>query len=181
MANFNTSYYAKLKIYIEDDNLKNFYKSKIDKHNENVKNNRYPDSGFDLFVPDYCEIQGRTSSDGDGYSTNKIDMKVKCSMTMNTSNNIVHPVGYYLYPRSSISKTPLRLANSVGIIDSGYRGSIMTVFDNVSFNLYSIEKHTRLAQICSPDLRPIIVILVDELEELGLSERGQGGFGSTGV
>ena len=37
MANFNTSYYAKLKIYIEDDNLKNFYKSKIDKHNENDK------------------------------------------------------------------------------------------------------------------------------------------------
>ena len=33
-------------------------------------------------------------------------------------------IGYYLYPRSSISKTPLILANSVGIIDSGYRGNI---------------------------------------------------------
>ena len=39
-------------------------------------------------------------------------------------------VSYYLYPRSSVStKTPLRLANSVGIIDSGYRGNIKAVFD----------------------------------------------------
>ena len=178
MANFNRPDYAILKIYIEDDNFKNFYKSKIDKHNEKIKNSPYPDSGFDLFVPNYHEIKGRNSTSG--YSTNKIDMKIKCSMKMNTMNNIIHPVGFYLYPRSSISKTPLRLANSVGIIDSGYRGSIMCVFDNISKDLYGVEKHTRLTQICSPDLRPIVVELVNDFNELGSTERGENGFGSTG-
>ena len=181
MANFIRPDYAILKIYIEDENFKNFYKSKIDKHNEKIKNNPYPDSGFDLFVPNYHEIKGRNSTSLHGYSSIKLDMKVKCSMKMNTMNNIIRPVGYYLYPRSSVSKTPLRLANSVGIIDSGYRGSIMGVFDNISNDQYCIEKHTRLLQICSPDLRPIVVELVDDLDHLGSTERGENGFGSTGI
>ena len=43
------------------------------------------------------------------------------------------PTAYYLYPRSSMgSKTPLRLSNSVGIIDAGYRGNIIGVVDNIS-------------------------------------------------
>ena len=42
--------------------------------------------------------------------------------------------GYYLYPRSSIVKTGLRLANSVGIIDAGYRGEIIAVVDNIDKN-----------------------------------------------
>ena len=37
-----------------------------------------------------------------------------------------------MYPRSSIYKTPLRLANNTGIIDSGYRGNLMGAFDNIS-------------------------------------------------
>ena len=181
MTTFNRPDYAILKIYIEDENFKNFYKSKIDKHNEKIKNSPYPDSGFDLFTPTYHEIKGRNSVSSIGYSSIKIDMNVKCSMKMNTMNNIIRPVGFYLYPRSSVSKTPLRLANSVGIIDSGYRGSIMAVFDNVSKDSYCIEKHTRLTQICSPDLRPIIVELVDKLDDLGSTERGENGFGSTGI
>ena len=46
------------------------------------------------------------------------------------------PTGYYSYPRSSISKTPLLLANNVGIIDSGYRGNIKVAFDNYSQNIH---------------------------------------------
>jgi dUTPase len=62
--------------------------------------------------------------------------------------------GFYLYPRSSISKTNLRLANSVGIIDSGYRGNILAIFDILQNDNVSttIEKHSRLLQICSGDL-----------------------------
>ncbi len=85
--------------------------------------------------------------------------------------------GYYLYPRSSISKTPLRLANSVGIIDAGYRGNIMAKVDNISDDSYIIKKGDRLFQICMPDLRPFNVVLGNVAVD---TARGAGGFGSTG-
>ena len=91
--------------------------------------------------------------------------------------------GFYLYPRSSISKTNLRLANSVGIIDSGYRGHLLAIFDIIrNDNVFTtIEKHSRLLQICSGDLQPFIVILIDDIKLLCETSRGSGGFGSTGV
>jgi dUTPase len=55
------------------------------------------------------------------------------------------------------------------------------MFDNRSNETYTLEKHTRFLQICSPNLNPIIVSIVDNVAELGTTERGQGGFGSTGV
>jgi dUTP pyrophosphatase len=95
-----------------------------------------------------------------------------------------------MYPRSSLSKTKLRLANSVGIIDSGYRGNLIGMFDVVNVeNSYSDEKNAdyfaksydRLVQICGPGLIPILVEIVEDEQELGNeTERGSGGFGSTG-
>ena len=92
------------------------------------------------------------------------------------------PVGYYLYPRSSTgSKTPLRLANSVGIIDSGYRGHIIAFFDNRQAAEFIIEAYQRMAQLCPPNLTyPIYVSLVEREEDLGVTARGQKGFGSSG-
>ena len=69
------------------------------------------------------------------------------------------------------------LANSVGIIDSGYRGNILAAVDNIWDQPYDLKKGTRLFQICAPDLTPINVELVDSLDE---TVRGAGGFGSTG-
>jgi dUTP pyrophosphatase len=99
------------------------------------------------------------------------------------------PSGYYLYPRSSIVKTPFRLSNSVGIIDSGYRGELMAVVDNINaVNVDMkdcISQHlppmSRMFQICSPTLEPFMVQIVSGEEKLGLTERGSGGFGSTGA
>jgi dUTP pyrophosphatase len=95
-----------------------------------------------------------------------------------------------MYPRSSLSKTPLRLANSTGIIDSGYRGNLMAMFDviNLPDNLsdsreadYFGRKLDRYVQICAPGLVPIIVEIVNSIEDLGNETiRGGGGFGSTG-
>ena len=87
-------------------------------------------------------------------------------------------VCYYLYPRSSISKTPLRLANSVGIIDAGYRGNLMAVVDNISIQAYNIQKKDRLFQICAGNLEPIEFQLANDLSN---TQRGFGGFGSTGL
>lgn len=95
--------------------------------------------------------------------------------------HIEEPVSYYLYARSSISKTPLRMANNVGIIDSGYRGQLIGMVDCI----YPIQSPleltigTRLFQICSPNLEKITAVyLVDTLEN---TVRGAGGFGSTGT
>lgn len=84
--------------------------------------------------------------------------------------------GYILVPRSSISSTPLRMSNSVGIIDSSYRGEIMAKVDNLSNNSYYVKKGTRLFQLVMPDLKPFEFKVVDTLSE---STRGEGGFGST--
>jgi dUTP pyrophosphatase len=95
-------------------------------------------------------------------------------------------VSYYLYSRSSTPlKTPLRLANSVGIIDSGYRGHIKAVFDNKNdydFMEYNIEFGSRLTQLCPPNLEyPMKINIVNNIESLGITNRGTGGFGSTGI
>ena len=96
------------------------------------------------------------------------------------------PSAYYLYPRSSISKTPLRLANSVGIIDSGYRGNLIAKLDNTGYHKTGIHSRDfetqngdKYVQICMPDLSPFTVSLVDNINDLGTTERGDGGFGST--
>ena len=129
----------------------------------------YTDAGFDLFVPHDITFYSN--------ETQKIDMGIRCSMTY---NNI--PCSYYMYPRSSTgSKTPLRLANSVGIIDSGYRGSLISVFDNIKASTYDVKMGDRLVQICSGNLLcPIFPIIVNDITELGITERGQNGFGSSG-
>jgi dUTP pyrophosphatase len=70
------------------------------------------------------------------------------------------------------------LANHTGIIDSGYRGALIGAFRNMG-DEYVVEKHTRLLQVCHPSLCPIYVVLTNE-NELSSTERGEGGFGSTG-
>ena len=124
------------------------------------------DAGLDLYCPGNLEVPAG--------ETVKIDLKIQCEgLSENDSRNVC----YYLYPRSSISKTPLRLANSVGIIDAGYRGNLMAVVDNISSETYNIQKGDRLFQICGRYLEPIYLSLVEELSD---SERGNNGFGSTG-
>ena len=58
----------------------------------------------------------------------------------------------------------------------------MAVIDNVKNEPYTITSNQRLMQICPPDLSyPLYVVLVDSVEELGMTNRGEAGFGSTGV
>ena len=83
-----------------------------------------------------------------------------------------------VFPRSSISKTSYMLKNSVGVIDSGYRGSVIIKLRSFQeFVLNTYEAGDRVAQIMIIP-RPQIELL--EVEELSDSVRGEGGFGSTG-
>lgn len=105
------------------------------------------------------------------------------------------PRGYVglLFPRSSSSKTDLRLTNSVGVLDSGYRGEVMLKFRNDGYaNMNMLLKNDlvnnqigfnnefnvgdRVAQIV---ILPYPEIEFEEVEELSTTERGSGGYGST--
>ncbi|MAD29114.1 MAG: hypothetical protein CMP00_05545 [Woeseiaceae bacterium] len=126
----------------------------------------------------------------------KLNYLIKCSAQIyNKDHTFSHNTGYYLYPRSSIYKTDLRAANSVGIIDAGYRGNIMSVFDVINRHrdrerdrerhdsaVRVVTQNERYAQICAPSLIPIVVEVVDSVDDLSKpTARGMGGFGSTGV
>ena len=165
-----------LSIYVTNDNeLKNLYIEKIKQHNEKIIGNPFPDSGFDLYCPSNVPIYHELKC--------KIDLNVKCAMYKYVEKDGMFTkkyIGYYLYPRSSISKTPLRLTNSVGIIDSGYRGNICAAVDNNNKEIFEIEKHQRYFQLCSPTLEPLIVELIDNVDLFESTNRGEGGFGSTG-
>ena len=153
-----------LKIAIIDKSLQEIYNKKVEKHN--AEHHIGSDSGFDLFVPNQ-EIFDTI------YTPKFIDMGIKAEMSSNGQS-----IPFYIYPRSSISKTPLMLANHTGIIDTGYRGNLIGAFRSFSAD-YTVEKHTRLVQICSPSLTPFTVKIIDE-KELSTTVRGSGGFGSTG-
>ena len=115
---------------------------------------------------------------------------VATSIISNTSTQITYGIGLALeipkgfvgliFPRSSVRKTRLMLSNCVGVVDSGYRGELQATFnkinkDSVSENDYKVGD--RIAQIM---IIPHPDIQFEEADELSDTERGDGGFGSTG-
>jgi dUTP pyrophosphatase len=169
-------YVLKLKV---PEELRELYNEAANKHNDSIANNRFFDAGFDLFCPTEEKIFG---------STSKLDQGVKGSMEFfsqydNAAAARGVPCGYFMYPRSSTgSKTPLRMANSIGIIDSGYRGNFIAVFDNCRSDSFKVERLQRLVQICPPNLTyPMKVFIVDDFGDAAETARGTGGFGSTGL
>jgi dUTP pyrophosphatase len=150
--------YIKLSSSLPND-IQNYY------INLSMRNSLPEDSGIDLCIPP-------NSITVNNNSIHTIDHMISCCMLDNNGTT----TAYYLYPRSSISNYPLMLANSVGIIDAGYRGPIkakVRCFDNN----FIINSDIKLFQICAPNLSPLRVKIVDELPD---SNRGAGGFGSTG-
>ncbi len=149
-----------IRVQFQDENLKSFYTEKM---------NYKTDSGYDLYAPETVIVPP--------HSVGTIDFKIRCSPSFKTDDGLDQPHGYYLYPRSSISKTPLMMANSVGIIDFEYRGNIMAKVFNTSDQPYEVKQGERLFQLCMPTLEPFLVQFVETLDE---TVRGTGGFGSTG-
>jgi dUTPase len=153
------------------------------------------DAGLDLYVTGPNEIGKQAVLVGQGLIAALYD----------TDREVFR--AYWMLPRSSISKTNLRLANSVGLIDAGYRGEIKAalyaahppqqvntmndgmnniIYNNNARNLIDdyatyLEVQTRVVQLATPDLLPFDDIqIVDEIPG-GATLRGAGGFGSTGV
>ena len=145
-----------MKLFIKPHNdiAREFYRNHGHFHNG--------DAGLDLYVLEDIHF--------DPGETKAIKLGISCEPE--------DGIAYYLFPRSSISKTPLRMANSIGLIDGGYRGEIMAVCDNIKSEAYTAEKGQRLFQLVATDNSPIQYELVEELE---MTTRGTGGFGSTGM
>ena len=129
------------------------------------------DAGFDIFAVD----DGKEGKEGFiEYSTGLV---------------LEPAAGYHveIYPRSSISKYSLTLANSVGIIDNSYRGEVkirfkpsfgfgQKIYDSDDFKLYN--KGDRIAQMIVKKTESVVLEQVKDVSE---TERGSGGFGSSGV
>lgn len=86
--------------------------------------------------------------------------------------------GAFVFPRSGISvKHGIGLLNSVGVIDSDYRGEIMVGLINQIDKAYTIQPGERIAQLV---VMPVVPMPIEEVAQLDGTERGDGGFGSTG-
>lgn len=100
-------------------------------------------------------------------------------VTYSTGIAIEIPEGYVglIFPRSSIYKTGLSLSNAVGVIDSEYRGEIKAIFHQTMnwCNPYAIGQ--RIMQLI---ILPYPQVQFTEVDELSTTERGEGGFGSSG-
>lgn len=113
---------------------------------------------------------------------------VATSIISNTSFQITYGLGIALeipegfvglvFPRSSIRNTELTLSNSVGVIDSGYRGELQATF-NKSNGLDSVSYKVG-NRVCQIMIIPHPIVELIEVDELSESARGEGGFGSTG-
>ena len=170
--------FAILKLAIEDETLIANYTDRIEKHNAQFMENILADSGFDVLVPKSVIFKKL-------FSSIFIDMNIKTEMFFcEVNTDSINPCAFNVHPRSSISKTPLMLANHTGIIDSGYRGSLIGAFRCLPYFQndlavdYTVIANTRLLQICHPTLCPIYVTIVNA-NDLSNSVRGDGGFGST--
>jgi dUTP pyrophosphatase len=134
------------------------------------------DSGLDLFVVKDTLIEAG--------ETVLVNMGIQCQCRSRTWSvwkwvrGIFYDYhSYLLVPRSSISKTPLMMINSIGLIDRGYTGNIKAPLHNYSTEPFMLKRGERYVQLVNGDLSSVSYEIVSEHRD---TERGHGGFGSTG-
>ncbi len=132
---------------------------------------------------DYCmPVRVHTTDAGaDLVAKSSIAMTPNIRYLVPTGVKVAIPKGFVglLFPRSSLSKNSIIMTNSVGVIDSDYRGEIMASLMYTGDMIgYTIEKGTRIVQLV---VAPIILPKFQKVTNLSETARGAGGFGSTGV
>ena len=112
------------------------------------------------------------------YVIRNINAEQKAVM-VSTGVSVAIPKGYtgFLYLRSSMCKTTMRMSNHVGVIDSDYRGVIHVPIEVNARTVCTIEKGERIAQLVITKVEQMDLVAVDDLDK---TKRGKGGFGSTG-
>ena len=125
----------------------------------------------------------RGSSEAAGhdlYSTAAYDIAPHSTVKIGTGINVAIPRGTFgaIFARSGIAlKRGLRPANCVGVIDSDYRGEVIVALHNDTDEMMSVEEGERIAQLV---VIPYVDVAFEKVESLDETERGAGGFGSTG-
>lgn len=106
--------------------------------------------------------------------------RVRGIVTYGTGLAMAVPKGYVglLFPRSSVYKVQLSLANCVGVVDSGYRGEVMLKFRIEQPHIRRYSTGERIAQLV---LVKLPMVVVEQCDDLDGSDRGEGGFGSSGL
>lgn len=136
------------------------------------------DAAFDM----YADIQETFVPFGRTVEESEKGVKIMPGQTVKISSGVAMeiPEGYWgaVYARSGLAtKQGLRPANAVGVVDSCYRGPVIVAIHNDSSNVQIIHHGDRIAQFM---LAPVIETKFEEVNELTESDRGEGGFGSSG-
>ena len=179
---------------LSENSEKYYTKEALENHNGSN------DSGFDLYCPTSFVVPPRAISYKIPLGVQGVLLsEVLCSSRVSIEDmrgpyeeqeriegileTYTEPTAYTLHARSSTgSRTPLRLANQIGIIDAGYRGEICAFVDNMSDKEFAVGEGERLFQLCAPQLQHFFASVTkeDDLGKIFPSSRGSGGFGSTG-
>ena len=130
-------------------------------------------------IPEY---QTNGSAGFDFHSLDTLSIPKGQTRLIRTGLGFEIPEGFQLQvvPRSGYSlKTPMRVSNSPGCVDSDYRGEVCIILQNTSDSIvpFKIEKGDRIAQGI---ISPVFQAEFEEAVELSETDRGEGGFGSTG-
>ena len=128
----------------------------------------------DAVTPKQC-TNGAAGFDLTAVSVDEDSLTVRCD----TGIAVEIPDGYagLLFPRSSVYKTGLAMANAVGVIDADFRGAISAIFYKRRHEVNPYKVGDRVAQLVIVPIANVKFVEVDELSE---TERGAGGYGSTG-
>jgi dUTP pyrophosphatase len=130
----------------------------------------------DAILPKYAKAD---DAGMDFYSNQDTQILPNERKLINTGISIAIPKGYVglIWDKSGIA-TKHGVKTMAGVIDSGYRGEIKILFHNLSNETYLIEKNKKIAQML---IQPVEQREIVEVEELDNTDRGTGGFGSTGI
>lgn len=134
---------------------------------------------------DLAKVPTRGDSGAAGYdlyaaTTEVVDIAPHATAMIPTDIAMEIPEGYFgaVFARSGIAaKRGLRPANCVGVVDSSYRGNVMVALHNDSYEVQYVQPGERIAQLV---ILPFAVVDFNVVDELSDTERGAGGFGSTG-
>ena len=134
----------------------------------------------DVLTPKY-ETLGSSGMDIAAYIQQDIIINPSEKVLVATGFFLSIPRGYevQIRPRSGLAaKKGITVLNTPGTIDSDYRGEIKVILVNLSKDKFLVKKGDRIAQMV---VCPIVQAVMEEVKELSETDRGVGGFGSTGT
>ena len=133
-----------------------------------------------VVLPKY-ETEGSSGLDLSAHINESVEIKPGSTAIIPTGIAVSIPKNFEIQirPRSGLAaKNQISVLNTPGTIDADYRGEIKVILINLSDKVFVVEKGLRIAQMV---VCPVIKVSLKEVTKLEITERGSGGFGSTGI